>query len=613
MSRLRHFSLAIGLVALALLLPVAVRGDQAPTAASAAPVIRLSADHIAFYFDRFLVEADGNVRVTIGDRTVMTGQTFSMDLKLNRLLLAGSVTLTSPSGTQTGAAISDYLDFGRVYFIPILSEPDRWTYLNGDYSHPAKGREMPGDAFALPDLSHDKPYLIAHGAAIVPHQFVNFRGSVLTIAGHNLLPTGAYYINFSNNRYLAENSLTGATYDATLQFAGSTKTISAIHFRYDPTNKAYASFEQHIAGTRGYAVFSVNPATEDSKYYNLFTSYMLNKSLQVQTFTQYHLQQFGVSEPLAGQDVSTISLTQAFRQSSVQLYFEQYNLCNTSVYPNTDPNHSPGSTWCGVGAFRITNYTHPSQVAVSISIPKTRIAKTPLSYAYGYGLGNIHDAYTLENFGGANYNTIWNHYLSLTTYLPSITIGSRNPIQTVYFNASYSAQRTWYSVPHHVDVDDGVASLSRFFGPKVTASLSYEVHQTGDYYNGGQQLMYSPYVPVVNGTAFPSYSAFQGIATFRTLTFAANFTSSPDFSFILTARKHDDFPIAEPGLFPQPVQTYPFNYYLYNNTLGEPPYDISGDARIRLTPTLAIDIARSYFFNFGTQRWSPSFEIQVSQ
>ena len=78
-------------------------------------MIRLSADHIAFYYDRFLIEADGNVRIQTSDGFSARGDAFSMDLKLNRFLVAGHVTLSVRNEHVSGAAISDFLDFSRIY------------------------------------------------------------------------------------------------------------------------------------------------------------------------------------------------------------------------------------------------------------------------------------------------------------------------------------------------------------------------------------------------------------------------------------------------------------------------------------------------------------------
>ncbi|MGA8533433.1 MAG: hypothetical protein WB615_04940, partial [Candidatus Tumulicola sp.] len=79
-------------------------------------IVRLSADHLAFYYDTFLIEADGNVRVQTSDGFSASGDAFSMDLKLNRFLVAGHVTLSAGGEQRSGAALSDFLDFNRIYF-----------------------------------------------------------------------------------------------------------------------------------------------------------------------------------------------------------------------------------------------------------------------------------------------------------------------------------------------------------------------------------------------------------------------------------------------------------------------------------------------------------------
>ena len=37
------------------------------------------------------------------------------------------------------------------------------------------------------------------------------------------------------------------------------------------------------------------------------------------------------------------------------------------------------------------------------------------------------------------------------------------------------------------------------------------------------------------------------------------------------------------------------------------------DLRFKLLRTLAVDIGRSYYFNFGSLRWSPQFSIRTYQ
>ena len=146
-------------------------------AGQAATLVRLHADHIAFYYDRFLVEADGHVQIQTSDGFSVSGDAFSMDLKLNRFLIAGHVTLKTASDTVNGAAVADFLDFNRLYFVPVTSEPDRWTFLNDDLAHPVKGRVMPGDVFYFPDLTGN-PSLTASSATISERTYVHFGGAV---------------------------------------------------------------------------------------------------------------------------------------------------------------------------------------------------------------------------------------------------------------------------------------------------------------------------------------------------------------------------------------------------------------------------------------------------
>ena len=55
----------------------------------------------------------------------------------------------------------------------MTSEPDRWTFLDGDLVHPAKGREMPGDAFYFPSVS-EHPSITGSGAVIGTKTYVRF-------------------------------------------------------------------------------------------------------------------------------------------------------------------------------------------------------------------------------------------------------------------------------------------------------------------------------------------------------------------------------------------------------------------------------------------------------
>ena len=288
-----------------------------PTAVPSAKgtVVRLRADHIAFYYDRYLVEADGHVQLQTSNGMTITGDAFSMDLRLNRFVIASHVHLRSRGGNIDGAAVADLMDFDRIYFVPVISKPDRWTYENGDFTHPLKGRQMPGDVFYFPDVSGSHLSLTARSAILASKEYVKFAG-VRTYFLNQGVPLPSYYVYFGTSQDLAENSLSGANFDATWNFAGNANSISAVHFRYDYYNNAYASFEQHIAGTgpHEFAVFSVNPATKQDKYWNLITGEHIGSKFEIDTFTQLYTFQKWLEMPSASAQTTYVILTQAFHR-----------------------------------------------------------------------------------------------------------------------------------------------------------------------------------------------------------------------------------------------------------------------------------------------------------
>ncbi|MFN2450546.1 MAG: hypothetical protein ABR508_12285 [Candidatus Baltobacteraceae bacterium] len=528
------------------------------SAASAATTIRVSAQHVEFYYDRFLLEADGGVTVRTSDGMTLSGDAFSMDLKLNRFLLAGHVHAQDPAGAQDGAALADFLDFKRIYLVPITTEPDRWTFLDGDFAHPAKGREMPGDTFFFPDLGQAKPYVKTTSAVVGARSYVRFTASRVDVAygagAYAVLPS--YYINFSNDEHLGENSLSGSNYDATYQFAGSANAISALHVRYDTQNKAYLGFEQHLSASKAYAVFSVNPFTRPSKFWNLLAADKPSDNFQIRLFEQLHTYQYGLRSPLEATLVSSVQLTQGFKRSYAQLSAQQVNF---SLIPRTiDPNH-------GI----VPN--HPFSLQLTAQTFDNRIFRTPLYEHLTFGAGYTHDAYTLQTIGANSYRTVGNESVGAQVYLPSFKLTqSLVSAKNYYVNASYQKTRTWYSTPHSVDMTNATAGISRSFDNHFNAFTSYTVDNVGDYYlSPYNQFTYVPFVPTIGGTPYPGYAAFRGVATFRTAALAVTYSNAGNTSASLLFRKHDDFPKPIPNLFAPPPL----------NVLGRPITAIRRDGR----------------------------------
>jgi hypothetical protein len=580
-----------------------------PTPPPRRTLIDLKADRIDFYYDQFLIEADGHVSAKTSDGMTVTGDAFSMDLKLNRFLMAGHVSLTTPSGTAGGAAVADFLDFDRLYFVPVTTEPDRWTFLNGDLAHPVKGRVMPGDTFAFPSTPQT-PSFSATSAIIGAKEYVRLSGAVAYVGGTRL-PLGSYVINFSPNQYFAQNSLSGANFDTTWNFAGNTNSLSAVHLRDDKVNGVYLSFEQHFVGEHEYAIFSLNPMTKAPKYFNALLYEKLGNRLQLQTFTQLYEYQTGFRGPNVAEQTTYVNGIQSFEHSYLQgtAVFTNYNLLGPGSFSPNNPI-GPGSL------------SHPTAVQLTATSFQNRIGKLPLYEQVYYGYGFNHDTvgqqYSfaipypgLQEYGGVTYTTIYDTLLGYNLFTPSFKLGNKeDPYKAYYFNASFNSQRTYNSLPHHINIQNTTLSLSRQFSRPTSAYLAYQVNNTGDYYNHGGYQPCDPNNPPNNPFCPPSLSAFRGAATLRTLSLNVNYAPQPDFNASILMRHHDDFPIPVPGLFPQPTLNV-LGQPLYSFYLGQPPNDITGDVRFKLLPHMLLDVSRTYYFNFGTQRWSPSFIVQV--
>lgn len=604
----------------------------APTAAPPHTLLYLKATRLDFYYNRFLIEGDGNVRVRTSDGFTVTGDSFSMDLKLNRFMVAGHVTLHDATGTVSGAAISDFLNFRRIYFVPVTSEPDRWTFLDGDLAHPVKGRVMPDDAFYFPAVS-DRPSITANAAVIGTNTYVRFVNAHTYFLDAGV-PLGTYVVNFSPSQYFAQNTLSGASVDLTWTMAGSPNALTALHLRYDPTYKTYLSVEQHLVGDHEYAIFSVNPATRAEKWWNLALYEKLGSRFQIQTFTQYYTQQTFLREPEAAQQTTFINATYAFPHSYVTATSQ---LTNYNVL-------GPGSLGPGTIA---GNLSHPSQVQLTASSFQNRIANWPLFEQIYEGYGFNHDTVGalqykqgsngiapiptpgLQAYGAACadqhgvknpngpvyfcpvYTTIWNTVFGFNLFTPSIKLNNpASPYETYYFNASFNKQYQWNSLPHWISTTSENFSINRQFSRAVNTYVGYQILNVGDHYiNGG----YLPCEPVNTPSCPLSFTSFRGVTTERTTSLGINDAPNPEFNFSLLVRHHVDYPEPVPGLFGLPPNNI-IGQPLYTSYLGQAPYDATGEVRLKILSHALLDVSRTFYWYgspYRTTFWQPTFVIQV--
>jgi hypothetical protein len=566
----RAFALA---AILAGTLPLPARSDQVPQPVGHAPLL-VRAGRVEYFSDAAVVQAHGDVHVALPDGTSVEGDVASIDLRLRRVAVAGHVRLHTSAGDYDGAGFAYFFAFRRAYFVPLVPAADRWTFLDDKWDAPEKGREMPGDAFALPDLGGSRAYITGKGAQIDFSTYVRFApASVLVFDAVPTPSLPAYVYNFSANQNFGVNSLSGATFDAPYAFAGSGTSLDALHFRYDQTQivKTFWSFEHHsVFGDGGYAVFSLNPASRPGKQWNLIgyepAGGRAALALNVQLFTT----QSGLSEPSSSSGFADAQWTQALAQSSVRLDFTQ---AYGSFLASGPPNHPfvSGLQWTGYDQ---------------------QIATTGVTFRLQSGFAEIHDALGLS---GTKLPDVWSHYLGAYVATPVY----HAPLD-LGLDATAQYQRTWLSFPNTVDATTLTLAASRQVTPKMfgIASLAFSAASTADIAetfalpNTATGLVPSPTSP--NGLPVLGIATIVPNALNRTYALTGSWQPSAAFQFTGAMEKTDYFPVQAPGV------------------AGPPRYQLAGDARFRLTKTLFADISRSFFFNWGGRTWSPQFGLQVS-
>jgi hypothetical protein len=562
----------------------------ATSLAAAAPPTSLdvSAKTVDFFFNRFIVTADGDVRVRLSDGTVVRGQTFAMDLKLNRYLVAGDVHVDGPTIHQTGAAFAGYPDLDRSYFLPATGMPARVTYFGLDWATPHVGREQPGDAFYFPDLTAERPYIIARGARIVPKTDVLFDNARIYTAGV-YLPSPRYLVTFSANSHFNENGFAGARADVALPFNGSEHSVSALHLRNDAFNGTYLAIDQHFVWNDDWIVASIDPLTQEQRQFNVIGYKKFTPLFTGRVFLQESAGSPGIlNRPINAAAFGQLQFNAGLRRSGLSLTtdnYYQYILAPPHVLDDTVATAAYDPRW----------REHPSDALLGWTGYENRLfSGAPLLFRLRSGIGMAHDAYGEGGYPNLQPGpaSLWYHYVGATVSTAPVKLPSGVSIST-----SFDKQRTWFSVAHHVDLTDVRASLSRTFDRQhVNTFIAYDVHTTGDFW-GSQQLAAYPLGADTVTTEFGTFSgqnAWRGFATSRGLTGSFVYTPTQYFGLNLTLARYWDYPVPVPGLY------------------GQPPLQLTTDLRVRLSKQVLVDLTRAYYFNFANERWQPQFGIQFS-
>ncbi len=257
--------------------------------------LELRANVVDFYSNRYILTADGNVTARLTDGTVGYRDTFSMDLKLNRFLIAGNVHLDGPHIHQLGRPLPVSLTSRVTTWSPRVTCP---TVLptTGSIHRSAPRASATGDAFYFPDLSGDKPYIISDSATIFLKNNLEFPVGARILVLGVYIPTPGYVVNYSSNPNFYQNAFSGATFDIGIPFKAAADAMSAAHIRYDPYRGLYTAFDQHFVHNLDYAVFSVDPVTQTQRQFNAVLYKRLSPAVEARTFFQLSADSQGLSQ-----------------------------------------------------------------------------------------------------------------------------------------------------------------------------------------------------------------------------------------------------------------------------------------------------------------------------
>jgi hypothetical protein len=568
-----------------------VAAGISPAAATPTTSLDITANGVSFFSNRFIVTADGNVHVRLSDGTVISGETFSMDLKLNRYLIAGDVHIDGPTIHAAGAAFAGYPDLDRSFFLPAGGTPERLTYFGLNWADGHPGREQPGDAFAFPDLSGERVYIKSAGVRIVPKTNALFSTAQVYTAGV-YLPFPRYVVTFSSNPHFFENAFAGARADVALPFNGSAHSLTALHVRNDQYNGTYLAIDQHFVWDDSYIVAAIDPLTQEQRQYNLIGYKRFTPKLESRLFLQESAGGPGIIfQPINAAAFGELQINAGLRRSG--LSYTQDNYYNY-ILGIPEPQDDTVAT----ASFDPRWREHPVTGVLTWTGYENRIAKyLPLLFRLRSDVGFAHDIYGYGGYANEQPGPPSSYYEMIggTLYTPAIKVGR------YAVNLSYDRQRTFFNLPHQIDLGDSRGTISRNFSRQhLNAFLTYEVRTTDDYWGAAQLAAYPPqsnYYPYTDSvtTTFGTYSgqdAFRGLATSHGWTSGTVYTPTQYFAFNLQVSRFYDFPVPVPGAY------------------GQPPWQLTADVRFRVSRQVLVDLSRSQYFNFANQRWSPQFGIQ---
>jgi hypothetical protein len=532
---------AVLALALAAACTAAARADALPSR------IDVRAARVAFYpyANAMLLAARGDVVVRAGARTIRA-DAVRIDVRAIRLVAAGRVAVASARGRFEAAAYALDLASGTGFALRTDGAlPATYAVRDDDFATASEAPAAP-DTFAVADLDGARPYIVSRHAIVGVDATLRMSPAEFpTAAGPSLaLPTFVYTLVGDPN--ISQSTGPSSSFDYPYNLFGSPNSLTAAHVRYDAQNGVTFGLDERLLdGRRGYVVSSLLPLRD--RRFDVLAFTQLRHGLQQTVSATRAFGAFGYTLASYRLQATSPELIQTVSAS-------QFDATNALSYDLSTRSHDVGSLF--------TYQLHAG-------------------FGYDHALGGYPIANdTRRSVGG---------YAALPGYA---VFGNA-------VNARYDYNLTAYDYPHVTSNGTLTLSGSRPLARGIRAYATASFAQIDDRYRDpivaaralGLPVAAVPYF-APDGTPYPGYFAFDGLATQRTYSLQLTADGRGDDRVTLVLSHAHDFP-----------QFHGF---------GRPPLFASLDVVKRITPTLRIELGRSYAFGWNKQYLSPQYTFAIS-
>lgn len=520
----------------------------APSVAAARATATLDGGTVLFFSDTLTLIARDGAKLTLADGTRASADAAYVDLKSDRVVLAGHARIERRGSSVRADAATLDADGDRIDLLDAAGGVSRTTRA----LEAAQPAEFDAQRFAFPDVDDRYAFIKSRHAAITPHADVRFAPATFpsSVGG---LPVPSYLYPFPTGAGFASNSLPGATFDQPYGLWGSPNALTSLHARWEDGPGAAVGVQQHIvAGDDAYVAASIDEPLRGTAVRG-FNAYR-------RMGARYTLLADG-SSTIYG-SVAHVATTAAFGAAGGRLDYSRGSGGGSSF---TAALRTPDRPLIGGATWRLSG---------SMGFDAQRGGLITLA-------GDPH-----------RWSTVWRHGVDVFVASPVV----HAPLHST-LAMSFDASRTWYAFPHHFDALSGSATLSRAFSRRFAVFAGYQGTWTADIYPGAQAIFYpAPLAPLLtpDGTPYFGYAAFTGARTSRTENLDLQFTPEPNTALRLSAIHTNDFP--QFGGYP----------------LYRPVWELRGDARFRPFPNIGLDVGRAYDFGWGGRRWIPRWTFAIT-